>query len=246
MARWRRRTAQPFYRPARGLLPIVTEAACDTIAGMIEKTSWWRSDEALDTLAAIILSVSALLTSWASFQAALWDGEQAAAYTRAGTARTRASLLATENGQYQGADLFLFTQWLNAYAGKDVALQQFFHDRFRPEFRTAFDAWIALRPMHDPDAPHSPFVMREYAPRLAREAASLDRQADAEFERGQRYNGISDAYVAATVIFALSLFVGGIAQTFDRKHLAAALTLLGAVACAYGLIGMVNLPAMSL
>lgn len=47
-----------------------------------------------DTLAAIVLSISALLTSWASFQAALWDGEQAAAYTRAGATRVRASLLA--------------------------------------------------------------------------------------------------------------------------------------------------------
>lgn len=47
-----------------------------------------------DTLAAIVLSISALLTSWASFQAALWDGEQAAVYTRAGATRVRASLLA--------------------------------------------------------------------------------------------------------------------------------------------------------
>lgn len=221
-------------------------AACGTIGGMTRTESWWRSSAVSDTLAAIVLAISALLTSWASFQAALWDGEQASAYTRAGTARTHASLLATENGQYQGADLFLFTQWLNAYASRNQPLQKFYHERFRPEFRQAFDAWIALAPMHDSKAPHSPFVMREYAPRLAREAAALDKRADDLFEQGQRYNGISDAYVAATVIFALSLFVGGIAQTFERKHLATALTLMGALASLYGLIRMASLPTMFL
>ncbi|TCU53774.1 hypothetical protein EDF58_11024 [Novosphingobium sp. PhB57] len=213
---------------------------------MTEKEPWWRSGAAYDTLAAIVLSISALLTSWATFQAALWDGEQASAYTQAGATRTRAGLLATENGQFQGADLFLFTQWLNAYASKDQLLQRFYYERFRPEFRQAFDAWIALEPMHNPKAPHSPFVMREYAPRLAVEAAALDKRADEQFERGQRFNDISDAYVAATVIFALSLFIGGIAQTFDRKHLAGALTLLGAAACVYGLLRMAILPTMSL
>ncbi|HUD29012.1 MAG TPA: hypothetical protein VMQ93_09090 [Novosphingobium sp.] len=213
---------------------------------MSETGSSERSSAFSDTLAAIVLSISALLTSWASFQAALWDGEQAAAYTEAGATRVKASLLATESGQQQGVDMFLFTQWLNAYAGKDEGLQQFYHERFRPEFRQAFDDWIALEPMHNPDAPHSPFQMGEYAPKLTREAAALDRRADAQFEDGQRYNSTSDAYVAATVVLSLSLFLGGIGQTFDRRRLATTLTLLGAIACVFGLVRLAALPTMSL
>jgi hypothetical protein len=199
-----------------------------------------------DTLAAIVLSISALLTSWASFQAALWDGEQAAAYTRAGATRVRASLLATESGQQQGLDQFLFAQWLNAYAGGDLPLQSFYRDRFRPEFGLAFDRWAALEPMRHPDAPKSPFLMKEYTPRLAREAADTDKRAEAQYQQGQRYNSTSDAYVAATVVLALSLFLGGIGQTFDRKRLATALTLLAAAACVFGLIRLAALPTMSL
>ncbi|EJL25617.1 hypothetical protein [Novosphingobium sp. AP12] len=205
-----------------------------------------RASAISDTLAAIVLSIAALLTSWASFQAALWDGEQAASYTQAGATRVKASLLATENGQQQGLDMFMFTQWLNAYAAEDRPLQDFYHERFRPEFRQAFDDWLALRPMHNVEAPHSPFLMPEYSPRLAREASALDKRADAQFEEGQRYNSTSDAYVAATVVFALSLFLGGIGQTFDRKRLAAALTLIGAAACVFGLVRLTALPTMSL
>ena len=40
-----------------------------------------------------MLSAAALLTSWAAFQSALWDGEQAAAYARAGEARVIRRLL---------------------------------------------------------------------------------------------------------------------------------------------------------
>ena len=37
--------------------------------------------------AAVILSLTALITSWSGYQAELWDGEEAANYTQAGAAR---------------------------------------------------------------------------------------------------------------------------------------------------------------
>ncbi|WP_254515020.1 hypothetical protein [Novosphingobium sp. G106] len=205
-----------------------------------------RKDAIVDAVAAIVLSVAALLTSWASFQSALWDGEQAANYTRAGTARVQASLLATENGQSEAVDLVLFTQWLNAYAAKDRRLQDFYHERFRPEFRRAFDTWRDQQPLHNGQAAHSPFVMKEYAPALAQKAAAADKRADALFDEGQRCNDVSDAYVAATVILALALFLAGIGQSFDRRHLTAALTLLAGLACVFGLIQLISLPTLSL
>lgn len=199
-----------------------------------------------DIAAAIVLSIAALVTSWAGFQAALWDGEQAAAYTRASTARVQASLLATENGQYQAVDLFLFTQWLNAYAAGDESLQQFYRGRFRPEFARAFDAWLALRPLQNQASPRTPFAMREYAPKLASRAASMDARADALFEQGQRCNEISDSYVGATATLALALFLGGIGQTFNRARLTLALTVLAALACGLGLIQLISLPSLSI
>lgn len=197
-----------------------------------------------DVLAAIALSVAALLSTWASYQAALWDGEQAAAYTRAGAARVESGLLATENGQAEGIDLFLFSQWLDAFADGNVRLQHFYRARFRPEFATAFDAWLALRPQHDPRAPPSPFAMRQYKPHLKVQAAAMGRQADQLFADGQRANAISDSFVQATVLLALALFLGGIGQTFRRLTLKLMVTVLAACACAAGIVRLVALPIL--
>lgn len=204
----------------------------------------WVMKGLAEVATALILSVAALLTSWASYQSALWDGEQAAAYTRAGAARVEAGLLATENGQAEGIDLLLFTQWLDAHARRNRELQTFYRKRFRPEFATAFEAWIARRPNLDPTAPSTPFAMPQYVPRLARQSATLSRRADAIFEQGQRANDISDAFVQATVILALALFLGGIAQTFDHERVRLALSGMAAVACVLGMIQLLRLPVL--
>lgn len=200
----------------------------------------------VEIAAAIVLSVAALLTTWASFQAALWDGEQAAAYTQAGAARVKAGVLATQNGQYEGVDLLLFTQWLDAHAREDRSLDAFYEERFRPEFARAFRAWLALKPLQNPAAPRTPFQMADYAPHLAGEAKVMDRNADALFDKGQQANEISDSFVQATVILALALFLGGIGQTFRGEGVRLVLSGLGAAACAVGAYQLVSLPALSL
>jgi len=187
-----------------------------------------------------------MLTTWAGFQAALWDGEQAAAYARAGTVRTEASRLATENGQEEAADLFLFSQWLNAYANDEKELQEFYRKRFQPGFRPAFEAWMALRPRENPDAPSSPFVMPQYKPPLRATARSKELEADRLFEQGQHANDVSDAFEQATVIFALALFVGGISQTFKNEKIMLGLTVLAALASLVGVVRLLDLPVLRL
>jgi hypothetical protein len=196
--------------------------------------------------AAIVLSVAALLTSWAGFQAALWDGEQAARYTEAGAARVHASLLATERGQAQGVDLVLFTQWLSAYAGKEPGLEKYYRSHFRPEFAHAFETWRARVESGELNPPPSPFSMPDYHPPHAREAAAMEARADELFAAGQRANEISDRFVQSTVVLALALFLAGIGQTFDRTGVRLVLSGLAGIACIYGLIQLYSLPHLSL
>ena len=44
----------------------------------------------------------------------------------------------------------MFFQWVNATATGDAELADFYTDRFRPEFRPAFDAWLATDPLDRP------------------------------------------------------------------------------------------------
>jgi len=199
-----------------------------------------------ELMAALVLSAATLLTSWAGFQAALWDGEQAAAYTQAGAVRVEAGHIETQIGQAEGVDLFLFNSWLNAHVEGRKKLEDFHRERFRPEFAHAFQVWIALDPLNNPNAPPSPFAMKDYIPPHRQAAHDMNAKADALFEKGQQANEISDRFTQATVILAMALFLGGIGQTFRQYHLQLVLNLLAGAACIWGLTMLLWLPALTL
>ena len=72
-----------------------------------------------------------------------------------------------------------FTQWVDAYAQRDMALAAFYRRRFRAEFAPAVTAWIATRPLQNAAAPLTPFAMPQYHLAARDEAAQLEARADA-------------------------------------------------------------------
>ncbi len=196
--------------------------------------------------AAIILSVSSFVSSWAGYQANLWDGEQAAHYTEANSERVSASRFATSAGQYQGADVLLFSQWLDAHAQSNRPLEAYYREQFRPEFARAFDAWIALHPAHNKDAPRSPFGMPDYHSGLMGEADVAGRRADQQFDAGQKANDIGDAFENGAVCLALAMFLCGITQTFETTAIRTVLLTIGALACLVGIARVARLPVLAL
>ena len=94
--------------------------------------------------------------------------------TQPASKSTRAATLA---GQHTLYDLNLFNQWLNAYKADTADLAQIYENRFRPEFRPAFEAWLATDPFNNPDAPPGPLYMPEYVLKEAEEAQALEAEA---------------------------------------------------------------------
>jgi hypothetical protein len=169
-----------------------------------------RFDRHFELAATVLLAVAAVATAWASYQSARWHGEQARAQSASIAARvesTRAANVANRQGQI---DVALFTQWVDAYARNETELATFYDKRFRPEFRPAFDAWVATRPRKNPSAPLSPFAMPQY--KLAANAASnrLEVKAAASSQRAGSFIQRADDYSLAVVLFASSLFFAGI------------------------------------
>ena len=98
----------------------------------------------------MLLVVAALATSWSSYQATRWNGEQAAAAGRTNAIRieaARADGLARSQTQ---VDVATFIAWADADRRGETEVADFYVDRFRPEFRPAYDAWIADRPLDRP------------------------------------------------------------------------------------------------
>jgi hypothetical protein len=169
-----------------------------------------RFDRHFELVATVLLAIAAVATAWASYQSARWHGEQARAQSGSVAARvesTRAANVANRQGQI---DVALFTQWVDAYARNKTELAAFYDKRFRPEFKPAFNAWVATKPRKNPSAPLSPFAMPQY--KLAANAASdrLEASAAAASRRAGAFIQRADDYSLAVVLFASSLFFAGI------------------------------------
>jgi hypothetical protein len=207
---------------------------------------WKGFDAALEIGTAIVLSVTALVTSWAGYQASLWDGEQAAHYTNANAKHMAAARQATRAGQLQALDVMAFAEWANAYASGNTRLQAFYEARFRPEFRTAFEAWRASKSLRNPDAPPTPFVDPVYRRAAEVEADATESEAVRLFQQGQRANSISDHYVQGSVVLASALFFGGMCQVFRTPKVRMALLAVAVIAVVLGMFRIFTLPAMKL
>ena len=177
---------------------------------MTEDPEETRLDRHFELVATVLLAMAAVATAWASYQSARWHGEQARAQSASIAARvesTRAANVANRQGQI---DVALFTQWVDAYARNETELAAFYDKRFRPEFKPAFEAWVATRPRKNPSAPLSPFAMAQY--KLAANAASdrLEVRAASFSQRAGAFIQRADDYSLAVVLFASSLFFAGI------------------------------------
>lgn len=203
-----------------------------------------RLDRASELAAALLLSLAALLSSYASLQADLWDGEQATHYALAEQGRTYAARSATLAGEVRIFDTLLFSQWLNARADSNQRLEAFYRSRFRPEFSHAFDEWAAGAELIG-TWPKTPMAMPSYAPAIDRERRSFEQEADRRFRLGQDANATSDAYQQAVMMLAMALFIGGIVQAFDQFALRVALIAVAALCCLAGGVRLVALPALS-
>jgi hypothetical protein len=167
-------------------------------------------DRHFELAATVLLAMAAVATAWAAYQSARWHGEQAKAQSASIAARvesTREANVANRQGQI---DVALFTQWVDAYALDETELAAFYRKRFRPEFRPAFQAWVATRPRVNPDAPLSPFAMPQYKLAATAKADSLEAKATAFSASVGGFIQRADNYSLAVVLFAASLFFAGI------------------------------------
>jgi hypothetical protein len=170
---------------------------------------------ATEFAATILLALTGVVTSWSGYQASLWSGIQATDYNQANALRVESTRESTVAGQLAGLDVASFMAWVNARSSGNDRLEQFYAQRFRPQFRQAFDAWLATQPFTNPQAPASPFTLPAYQSEHEQHARELENQAKSLFETGHRANHYADSYVRGTVMLATVLFFCGILQQFD-------------------------------
>jgi hypothetical protein len=195
-----------------------------------------------ELLVTVLLVVAALATSWSSYQATRWNGEQAAAAGRTSAVRieaARAQGLAQAQTQ---VDVATFIAWADADRRDEVKLADFYLDRFRDEFRLAFDAWTATDPLTNPQAPPTPFAMDEYQLEARTEAERLDTEAEASAAEVRLNIQRASNYVLTVVLYAVVLFFAGMSTRLRNQRLRWVMTLAGCLVLVGNLIWIATFP----
>lgn len=173
----------------------------------------------LEVAATVLLALATVATAWSGFQSTRWGQEvtkATASVNAARSAATRADGLA--NSQTQ-VDVATFSSWADAYARGETTLADFYFARFREEFKPAVEAWIATKPLQNPDAPLSPFAMDEYVLESRQEAVRQDEIATASGDRVRMNIQRQSNYVLAVVLFATAMFFAGASGRITQPRL---------------------------
>ena len=190
----------------------------------------------------VLLVVAALGTSWSSYQATRWNGEQAKAASRTNAIRIEAARAQGLGQSQTQVDVATFIAWANADRTGDQQLADFYVDRFRDEFRPAFETWRAGDALNSDSAVASPLLEPNYKIANFEKADALERTADRHFEAGKEATEHADNYIFATVFFAAVLFFSGISMRFQWKLMRSIVLLLALMCFVYGGIKVLSLP----
>ena len=190
----------------------------------------------------LLLIVAAAAASWSSYQTTRWNGEQAKAAGRTSAIRIDAASAASLASAQTQVDVATFIAWTDADQVGDDELAEFYVDRFRPEFRTAFDAWLATDPLVDTSAPKTPFAMPEYSLASGEEASRLDTEAEASSANVAANIQHSSNYVLTVVLYTIALLFAGMAAKMTNRRLRTGVIVAGYVLFLLALGWVATLP----
>lgn len=176
-----------------------------------------RRVEIVEILEAVILGVVALSTALSGYQAALFDGESAREYAASSRLRSEAVEKHLEANQIAAYDAGTLNLWLQAAVEGDEDLQTDLEKRFTKHYKEAFEQWVALDPLVNPEAPPGPRFMPSYRDPLTEEGERLAAEATHAFDEGVRMRAIGEKYVRVTVLLAATLFLIAIGQRFSIR-----------------------------
>ena len=201
-----------------------------------------QPDRLVSILEAVLLSIVTIVAAWSGYSAAKWNTESSLKLAEATATRTEANRAFQEALTLRVGDATMFNAWFTAYIADDENDMRVAEKRFRPEYRVAFEAWLATDPFTNPNAPPGPQQMPQYEPEGEALARSLDREADALYQEGREAGETADNFVRTTVVLASVLFLVGISTQFALRAVRYALIGIGVTLLVIATIAILRLP----
>ena len=130
----------------------------------------------------------------------------------------RSGLLNLQGAQVATIHVAMFMQLLAAQQAGNDKLANFYAQRFPPDVRKAYEAWLTQKPFENPNADPHPFVPKLYEMPGTREAAEATANAADKVRNARAAGNVSGQYLANTVLFATVLFFAGTSSKFEQRR----------------------------
>jgi len=195
----------------------------------------------IDLIFAILLLIATLSTAICVYQATRWNGIQAVDFGESGKFRTESIRATTVANTQVTIDVQLYMSWVDAVRKDDKIEAEFIKDRFREEFKPAFEAWVAKANTTNPIPPGTPFDLPEYSVAKYNESAILEEKASDAFNKGKDANNYGDLYISNTVLFAIVMFFCGIYTRWESMRIRQGILVVTLVVFTYAMYSLISL-----
>ena len=197
----------------------------------------------IEPVVALLMALTTLGTAWCSYQSAAWTRRANGLMNESNTLERRAALLDVQGSQALVVHASMFMQLLAAQHAGNEQLARFYVERFPPDVKKAYEAWLAEKPFENPSADAHPFVPNLYKIRNAAEAAGLREESAQRVTQARTAGNLSGQYLASTVLFATVLFFAGTAGKFEQPRVRLSAASFAMVVFVFAVIRMLLMPA---
>jgi hypothetical protein len=177
-----------------------------------EKQKW------VEPVTALLMALATLSTAWCSYQSAAWTRKSNRLMNEFNALERKAGLLSIQGIQQATIHTTMFMQMLAAQQAGNEKLVNFYVERFPPDVRKAYDAWLAQKPLENPKADPHPFVPKLYEVAGTRDAAEANAKAARSLQEARNAGNVSGQYLANTVLFAAVLFFASASGKFEQQR----------------------------
>ncbi|MES2692873.1 MAG: hypothetical protein V4773_05325 [Verrucomicrobiota bacterium] len=196
----------------------------------------------IEPVVALLMALTTMCTAWCSYESAAWTRKSNRLMNEANALERRAALHEVQGSQAMVVHTAMFMQLIAAQHSGNEKLANFYTQRFAPDVKKAYEAWLAQKPFENPAADPHPFVPNLYQLRGTEEAAGARATAVQRVTEAREVGGISGQYLANTVLFATVLFFAGTAGKFEQPRVRLLAAIFGLALFAFAVIRMFLLP----
>jgi hypothetical protein len=197
----------------------------------------------IEPVVAILMALTTLGTAWCSYQSAAWTRRANGLMNESNGLEQRAALLDVQGSQALVVHASMFMQLIAAQHDGNEKLAAFYAERFPPDVKKAYDAWLAQKPFENPAADAHPFVPKLFQVRGAAEAAAMRVDAAERVTRARAAGNRSGQYLANTVLFAAVLFFAGTAGKFEQPRVRHSAAVFAVAVFVFAVIRILLMPA---